>query len=70
MEAMLTGRKDLDEEYVYNLTKVFWDNIAEFENQIPDRAKYFTLETALDGIDPDTLHPGAKKYYEEVGELE
>jgi len=70
MEAMLTGRKDLDEEYVYNLTKVFWDNIQEFEDQIPERAKYFTLETALDGIDPDTLHPGAKKYYEEVGELE
>ena len=69
MVAMLTAQKDLDEEYVYNLTKVFWENMDSFEAQIPERAKYFTLETVLDGIDPETLHPGAKKYYEEQGVL-
>ncbi|WP_044747228.1 TAXI family TRAP transporter solute-binding subunit [Bacillus alveayuensis] len=67
--SMLTVRKDLDEEYVYNLTKVFWENLEEFEKQLPERAKHFTLNSVLDGIDPETLHPGAKKYYEEAGAL-
>ncbi|WP_174731319.1 TAXI family TRAP transporter solute-binding subunit [Mesobacillus harenae] len=68
--SMLTVRKDMEEDYVYNLTKIFWDNMDSFEEQIPERAKHFTLETAFDGIDPETLHPGAKKYYEEQGVLE
>ena len=70
MVTMLSARKDIEEDYAYHLTKLFWENIPEFESQIPERAKHFTLETALDGIDPETLHPGAKKYYEEVGALE
>jgi TRAP transporter TAXI family solute receptor len=67
--SMLTVQKELDEEYVYNLTKLFWDNMSAFEKQIPERAKHFTLDTVLDGIDPETLHPGAKQYYEEKGAL-
>ncbi|WLR49179.1 TAXI family TRAP transporter solute-binding subunit [Halobacillus litoralis] len=70
MVTMMTARKDLDEEYVYNMTKMFWDNIPAFEDQIPGRAAHFTVDTALDGIDPESLHPGAEKYYKEVGELE
>lgn len=69
MVTMLTAHNDLDEEYVYNLTKVFWENMDSFEAQIPERAKHFTLDTVLDGIDPEALHPGAKKYYEEQGVL-
>jgi TRAP transporter TAXI family solute receptor len=67
--SMFSIRKDLDEEYVYNLSKVFWENIATFEAQLPERAKHFTLDTAVDGINPDTLHPGAKKYLQEAGAL-
>lgn len=67
--SMLTAQKDLDEEYVYNLTKVFWENLAAFEKQIPERAKHFTLDTVLDGIEQDSLHPGAAKYYQEQGVL-
>ncbi|WP_085993045.1 TAXI family TRAP transporter solute-binding subunit [Oceanobacillus senegalensis] len=70
METMITVRKDLDEEYVYNLTKIFWENLETFEKQVPDRAKDFSLDTVLNGIDPETLHPGAKRYYEEVGVLD
>lgn len=68
--SMLTVRADLDEEYVYNLTSLFWENIALFESQIPERAAHFTLDTIFDGVDTETLHPGAKKYYEEQGVLE
>src|SRR5699024_74519 len=70
METMIAVRADLDEEYVYNLTKIFWENLATFEQQVPDRAKEFDLDTVLNGIEPETLHPGAKRYYEEVGVLE
>ena len=69
MEAMITVRKDLDEEYVYNLTKVFWENLKAFEETVPERAKDFSLDDVLNGINPEDLHPGAKKYYEEVGAL-
>ena len=68
--SMLTVRADLDEEYVYNLTSLFWENMELFEAQIPERAEHFTLDTIFDGVDPETLHPGAKKYYEEQGVLE
>lgn len=68
--AMFSVRKDLEESYVYNLTKIFWENQGAFESQIPERAKNFTLDTVLDGINPDTLHPGAKKFYKEKGVLD
>ncbi|QHS23415.1 TAXI family TRAP transporter solute-binding subunit [Virgibacillus sp. MSP4-1] len=70
MVTMLTARSDIEEDYAYNLTKIFWDNIPKFEDQIPKRAKHFTKDTALDGINPENLHPGAKKYYQEAGVLE
>ncbi|SFB22548.1 hypothetical protein SAMN04488072_11094 [Lentibacillus halodurans] len=65
METMITADSNLDEDYVYNLTKFFWENLDTFEEQVPERAENFTLDTALNGIDPEKLHPGAKRYYEE-----
>ena len=70
IETMITVRADLDEDYVYNITKIFWENLATFEQQVPERAKDFSLDTVLNGLDPEDLHPGAKKYYEEMGVLE
>ncbi|GAB3055420.1 TAXI family TRAP transporter solute-binding subunit [Virgibacillus ainsalahensis] len=70
METMITVRSDLEEEYVYHLTKMFWENQVSFEEQVPERAKDFTLDTALNGIDLEELHPGARKYYEEEGVME
>ena len=70
MVTMLSARSDIGEEFGYNLTKLFWENIDQFEDQIPERASHFTIETALNGIDQETLHPGAKKYYKEKGALE
>ena len=69
--TMLAVHKDLDEEYVYNLTKVFWSEESQkkFMDQLPTRAKYFKLENAFDGFSQDQLHPGAVKYYKEVGAI-
>ena len=68
--SMLTIRADLEEEYVYNLTKLFWENLDLFKEQIPERAAHFTFDTIFDGIDKNTIHPGAKKYYQEIGVFE
>lgn len=70
IETMITVRKDLDEEFVYNLAKIFWENLEFFEQQVPERAKDFSLDTVLNGINPDDLHPGAKRYYEEMGVID
>ncbi|GAB3805230.1 TAXI family TRAP transporter solute-binding subunit [Virgibacillus kimchii] len=70
METMITVRADLDEDYVYNLTKFFWENLDLFEQQVPERAKDFSLDTAMNGINEEDLHPGAKRYYEEQGILD
>lgn len=63
-------RADLDEEYVYNLTKFFWENLDKIESQVPTRAADITLDTALEGLSEEHLHPGALKYYKEKGVLE
>jgi len=56
---------DLSEEMIYNVTKAFWENVEELY-PIHAKAKMITLDTALDGLSVP-LHPGAEKYYKEVG---
>lgn len=63
-------RADMEEEYVYNLTKFFWESLDKIESQVPTRAADITLDTALEGLSEEHLHPGALKYYEEEGVLE
>ncbi|MEQ9258375.1 MAG: TAXI family TRAP transporter solute-binding subunit [Roseovarius sp.] len=60
-------RNDLDEETVYQLTKALWENIATV-NGASAALSLVTLEDALTSISAD-LHPGARRYYEEVGRL-
>lgn len=63
--ALLVCSNDLDEELVYQMTK----NLYEKGEELLTHAKKteITLETALDGIGTLPLHPGAEKYYKEVG---
>ena len=63
--ALLVCTNDLDEDLVYQMTK----NLYEKGEELLTHAKKteITLETALDGIGTLPLHPGAEKYYKEVG---
>ncbi|HML46719.1 MAG TPA: TAXI family TRAP transporter solute-binding subunit, partial [Clostridia bacterium] len=63
--ALLVCSNDLDEDLVYQMTK----NLYEKGEELLTHAKKaeITLETALDGIGTLPLHPGAEKYYKEVG---
>jgi len=58
---------DVDEEVIYQVTKALWDNVNLARIHLAHaKAKNITLETALDGISIP-LHPGAEKFYKEVG---
>ncbi|MEW6623364.1 MAG: TAXI family TRAP transporter solute-binding subunit [Bacillota bacterium] len=63
--SVIFARKDLSEDFVYEFLKVIMEN-ADKLNQI----KGINLTAnPLKGIDPDILHPGAKRYYQEKGML-
>jgi len=58
---------DIDEEVIYQVTKALWNNINLARIHLAHaKAKNITLETALDGISIP-FHPGAEKFYKEVG---
>ena len=61
-------RSDLDEETVYQITKAFWDNIEQVTSEAP-WAKALDVSYAATQRGLITLHPGASRYYEEVGVL-
>jgi len=63
--SVLFVNKNLPEELVYNITKILMENSDKF-NQIEGIS---IGKNPLKGIDPELLHPGAKRYYEEAGLL-
>ena len=61
-------RGDLDEETVYLLTKTFWDNIEQVTSEAP-WAKALDINFAASKRGLMELHPGAARYYKEVGAM-
>ncbi len=57
--------KDLSDDLVYKMTKVFWDNHAEFV-KVKSIWKKVILKEAVNGA-AIPIHPGAAKYYKEKG---
>ncbi len=56
-------------ERVYNITRTFWENIPVVRAQGGHpKLSAITLETAFDSLSVP-LHPGAEKYYREIGRL-
>ncbi len=64
--AVLYVQKDLDEDLIYNLTKVMYENTDEIAAGHA-RGNQIKIENATKGIAPVPFHPGAAKYYEEKG---
>ncbi len=62
-------RADLDEEVVYQVTKAFWDNLAQVTSEAP-WAKALDIGYAIEQRGLMELHPGAARYYREVGALQ
>jgi len=65
---ILIVQKDLSDEVVYMMTKGFFENISKIQDTHSAAKKHINMETALDGM-VVPLHPGAERYYKEVGKL-
>lgn len=61
----LATSADLSEENVYLITKAIYENLP-FLQAIHPATKAMAIESAIAGL-PLPLHPGAVKYYQEVG---
>jgi len=61
----LSVRADVDEDAVYQITKTVYENLP-FLNAIHGATKAMSVEKAIAGL-PMPLHPGAARYYQEVG---
>ncbi|MFD1926816.1 TAXI family TRAP transporter solute-binding subunit [Sporosarcina siberiensis] len=63
--AILVGNTDtIDDQLGYELAKSMVENASENTHA---QAKQMTLENALRGLEGLKIHPGAKRYYEEMG---
>lgn len=72
VSAMLVVSSDQSEELVYGITKALWnDNTRKLLDNGHAKGKQITSDTALDGVAAlgVPLHPGAEKFYKEVGLL-
>ncbi|MFK5980813.1 MAG: TAXI family TRAP transporter solute-binding subunit [Rhizobiaceae bacterium] len=61
-----------DDELIYGITKAMWSKTArKLLDNGHAKGKIVTLETALDGIEGIgvPLHPGAERFYKEIGVL-
>ena len=68
IKMVMFCRGDLKEDTVYQLTKSFWTNIEEL-GKSQKNLKGLKPEDAVKDIAKLPLHPGAVKYYKEIGVL-
>lgn len=68
IKMVMFCRGDLDEQTVYDLTRTFWENIDAL-GEAQGNLKGLTPEAAVVDIADLPLHPGAEKYYKEIGVL-
>lgn len=61
--AVLICKSDLDEELVYNLTKILFEKTAELTHA---KGKEIKADYAIQGS-PVDFHPGAARFYREIG---
>jgi len=61
------ARSDMDEDTVYQLTKTLWENIEKVNDASP-ALSLINIDDTLNGISAE-LHPGAARYYREIGKL-
>jgi uncharacterized protein len=61
----LAVNADVSEDHVYKLTKAIYENLP-FLQAIHKATKVMAVEKAMAGL-PVPLHPGAAKYYKEIG---
>ena len=72
VSSLMVTNANMDEELIYQITKAMWsDSARKLLDGGHPKGKEIRLETALDGIEGTgvPLHPGAERFYREVGLL-
>ena len=72
VNGILVTSSDQPEDLIYEITKALWnDNTRKLLDSGHAKGKVITLDAALEGISGLNvpLHPGAEKFYKEVGKL-
>lgn len=64
--VILIGQKSLSNDAAYNIVKSYYENLPELKAQ-SNEFKYAVKADALKGNRGMPVHPGAQKYYDEVG---
>jgi TRAP-type uncharacterized transport system substrate-binding protein len=64
---MLVVRKEMDEALVYKMVKTFWEHLKEVES-VSKQLEGLNLKEAIQGLSAP-FHPGALKYYKEIGAI-
>ena len=67
IQNILVSHEDVSEEVAYQMTKLMFDNLERLGNA-HSAAKDIKLEGAAKNL-PIPLHPGAERFYKEVGAL-
>lgn len=70
VSALFNVSSDLSDDLVYGITKALWNkNTRKLLDNGHAKGKQITMESALDGVMElgVPLHPGAEKFYKEVG---
>ncbi len=67
--ATFVASNDMSEDQVYEITKNLWEKKDEIATAHAKGGE-MSLETALAGVGEVPLHPGAEKYYKEIGIIE
>ena len=67
--AIISCAKNMDEELVYRLTKTMWEHQNEAAQASTEVANWMHIEDVPEIIEAAPLHPGAERYYKEVGIL-
>jgi len=65
VSAVLICKKDLSEDLVYQLTKVLFEKTGDLTHA---KKEMISAESAVKGV-PVPFHPGAEKYFKELGLL-
>lgn len=66
--AIICASSELSEDFVYDFMVKVFEN-TDILAQTHERGADLSLETALDGLDDATLHPGAERFFREKGIL-
>ena len=69
IKMMLMADASVDEETIYQMTKVFWENLDKLESS-HSIVQQMDIESAVTELAGIPLHDGAKRYYQEQGLLD